>query len=139
MSRTVGLSHFAIKVTDLERSIAFYAKYGELEMVKRYEPDTIWLSDRLRPFHLVLLLVDNVDTPLAPPSHIGLICSSMERVDELAAMARSDGFLVSEPQDNGDSGGYWADLKDPDGNTVEISHHQMAFYEPQWTPYSEIH
>lgn len=137
MARTCGLSHFAIQVTDLERSIAFYKRYGELEVVKRYEHDTVWLSDRLRPFQLVLLLVDKV-APLVAPTHIGIICSSTERVDELAGMAREEGILTHEPIDENDSGGYWATISDPDGNNVEISHHQMAFYEPQWTPYVEL-
>ena len=137
MSRTIGLSHFAIPVTDLERSAAFYKKYGELDNVKRWDPDVVWLSDRLRPFHLVLLLVDKVDQPLKKPGHIGFICDSPGRVDELAALAKEEGCLADAPRDYGekDSGGYHGLLFDPDGHSVEISHHQAAFYRPQWTPY----
>jgi len=98
MAKNCAMSHFAIAVTDLDRSIKFYEKYGQLEVVKRREdPNTAWLSDRIRPFMLALLDEDRVDHPIKPPTHIGIICESKERVDQLAAQAKEEGILTMEP------------------------------------------
>ena len=45
----VGLTHIALTVTDLDVSIAFYAKYAGMEVVHR-RSGVAWLSDRTRPF-----------------------------------------------------------------------------------------
>ena len=50
----VGLTHVALEVTDLDRSIEFYARYAKMEVVHRRaqatDPDLeiAWLSDRTR-------------------------------------------------------------------------------------------
>jgi len=72
----VGFTHVAFVVRDLERSIAFYERYADMTVIHRREPDVpdarkvAWLSDRTRPFALVLVQADNVtDTPLGNFGH----------------------------------------------------------------------
>ena len=55
----VGLSHVALPVSDLDRSIEFYRRYADMEVVHR-RTDThghgvAWISDLTRPFVIVLL------------------------------------------------------------------------------------
>ncbi|HCM8032506.1 TPA: VOC family protein, partial [Klebsiella pneumoniae] len=62
----VGFTHVAFVVRNLEKSIDFYSRYAGMEVVHRREPDlpevrkVAWLSDRTRPFALVLVQVDAV-------------------------------------------------------------------------------
>ena len=53
----VGFTHIALSVAKLEASIEFYARYANFEVVHSRE-GVVWLSDRTRPF--VLVLLDNV-------------------------------------------------------------------------------
>ncbi len=81
----------------------------------------VWLSDKTRPFVIVLAETPTVDHPLLPFAHLGVGCPSREEVDRLAAQARDDGCLVSGPLDYGPPVGYWAFIRDPDGHTLEVS------------------
>jgi catechol 2,3-dioxygenase-like lactoylglutathione lyase family enzyme len=125
----VGLTHVALLTAKPDASIAFYEKYAAMQVIhRRVDADThrtvAWLSDRTRPFVIVLIETDKVDTPLRPFAHLGVGCRSREEVDQLCRDAVSDGCLHSGPADSGYPVGYWAFLSDPDGNTLEISYGQ---------------
>ncbi|MCH2172242.1 VOC family protein [Myxococcota bacterium] len=116
----VGFTHVALTVTDLDRSIDFYARYAELKVVHR-RPEVVWLSDALRPFVIVLAKQSNVEHPLKPFAHLGVACATREEVDRRAEMAKNDDCLIGGPMDSGPPVGYWAFLSDPDGHTLELS------------------
>jgi len=125
----IGLTHVALLVTDPDASIRFYEKYAAMQVIhRRVDAETkrtvVWISDRTRPFVIVLIQTDKVDAPLRPFAHLGLGCPSRQEVDRLCAEARRDGCLHSGPADSGYPVGYWAFLLDPDGNTLEISYGQ---------------
>jgi catechol 2,3-dioxygenase-like lactoylglutathione lyase family enzyme len=125
--KDVGLTHIALPVRDPEASVAFYAKYAHMEVVHRRRGssgEVLWISDRTRPFVIVLLQVRDVGSPLGPSAHLGVGCESRGRVDELCALARREGVLAREPQDSGPPVGYWALLRDPDGHTLELAYGQ---------------
>jgi len=122
----VGLTHIALLVTKPDASIAFYAKYAAMQVVhRRVDAESgrtvVWLSDRTRPFVIVLIETDKVDMPLRPFAHLGVGCRSRDEVDRLCNEASTEGCLHSGPMDSGYPVGYWAFLVDPDGNTLEIS------------------
>ena len=119
----LGLTHVALPVRDLDASIAFYARYARMQVVHRRE-GVVWLSDKTRPFAIVLIEEGDVKHPLRPDAHLGVACGSREEVDSLSALARAENRLVSGPTDYGPPVGYWAFLADPDGHTLEISHGQ---------------
>ena len=81
-------------------------------MHRRVDSDThrsvVWLSDRTRPFVIVLIEADKVDMPLRPFAHLGVGCRSRDEVDRLCRDAASDGRLDSGPTDSGYPAGYWA-------------------------------
>jgi catechol 2,3-dioxygenase-like lactoylglutathione lyase family enzyme len=122
----IGLTHVALPARNLEASIAFYRKYARMEVVhRRKDPSTgfgvVWLSDRTRPFVIVLVQVASVERPLAPLAHLGVGCPTREDVDRLCGEARREGALRLGPIDAGYPVGYWAFLADPDGHTLELS------------------
>jgi catechol 2,3-dioxygenase-like lactoylglutathione lyase family enzyme len=125
----VGLTHVALIVTNVDASVAFYEKYAAMrEVHRRIDAGTrrtvVWLNDGTRPFVIVLVENDRVDTPLRPFAHLGVGCQSREEVEQLCRLAASDRCLYSGPTDSGYPVGYWAFLSDPDGNTLEISYGQ---------------
>jgi len=116
----IGFSHVALTATNLDASIAFYAKYARMQVVYR-RPGTIWLSDRTRPFVIVLLEVPKVEYRLLPLAHLGVGCQNREEVDRLCEMARSEDRLIVAPADLGPPIGYRGFIRDPDGHTLEVS------------------
>ncbi len=119
----LGLTHVALPATSLDESIAFYAKYAGMQVVHRRE-GTVWLSDRTRPFVIVLVEAEEVTSPLAPVAHLGVGCESREALEALCEQARADEVLVAGPTDYGPPVGYWAFFRDPDGHTLEVSYGQ---------------
>lgn len=125
----VGLTHIALPVKDVDVSVAFYAKYARMKVVHRRTDSftghsVVWISDRTRPFVVVLIDVDNVQPVLLPWAHLGVGCESREEVDRLCEEARKEDCLVDGPTDSDYPVGYWAFLKDPDGHTLELSYGQ---------------
>ncbi len=124
-----GWTHVALPVRDVDASAAFYARYAGMSVVhSRADSSTgkrvAWLSDRTRPFVLVLIEVDRVEVKLGGIAHLGIGCATRDEVDRLVALARDENALVHEPTDSGPPVGYWAFLRDPDGHHLELSHGQ---------------
>ncbi|HLK09996.1 MAG TPA: VOC family protein [Candidatus Binatia bacterium] len=125
------LTHIALGVRDLERTIAFYRRHALLHVVHdRTEHDgtrVVWLSER--PEHPTFVLVCFEAAGPAPPApstlqHLGFALASREEVDAAAAAARREGVLLREPAYAGPVVGYFCIVLDPDGNQVEFSHGQ---------------
>jgi catechol 2,3-dioxygenase-like lactoylglutathione lyase family enzyme len=119
----VGLTHVALPVSDLDESIAFYAAYASMQVVHRRE-GVVWLSDKTRPFVIVLMETGEVAHPLQSPAHLGVACDSRAEIDRLGERARSESRLIEGPTDYGPPVGYWAFIADPDGHVLEVSHGQ---------------
>jgi len=125
----IGLTHIALPVKNLERSLAFYSRYGRMQVVHRRKDsetgtEVVWISDRTRPFVVVLIEVDQVGSVLLPLAHLGIGCESREEVDRLCELARGEGILIEGPLDSGYPVGYFALLSDPDGHTLELAYGQ---------------
>ena len=119
----VGFTHVALEVTDLEASIAFYAVFAGMQAVHR-RPRVAWLSDRTRPFVIVLVETPRVGTKLRPLAHLGVACASREEIDRMSEVARREDRLIEGPKDLGPPIGYFVFIRDPDGHTLELSHGQ---------------
>ncbi len=125
----IGLTHIALPVTDLDRSLEFYAAYAGMEVVHRRAGsagEVAWISDRTRPFVVVLIERPAVDQPLAAPGHLGIALRSRAEVDRRCDQAREAGVLAREPEDSPPPVGYWAVLRDPDGHAVELTYGQQV-------------
>lgn len=119
----IGLTHVALPVRSLDASLAFYAAFANLHPVHR-RPGVAWLSDRTRPFALVLIESAGAVRPLLPIAHLGVAVGSRDEVDRLSRLAREGGCLERAPEDSGPPVGYWALIRDPDGHTLEVAHGQ---------------
>lgn len=119
----IGLTHVALPVRSLDASVAFYAKYANMRPVHRRR-GVVWISDRTRPFAVVLIETSSQIKPLLPMAHLGVGVASRAEVDRLCRDAREDECLLRAPEDSGPPVGYWGLIRDPDGHTLEIAHGQ---------------
>ena len=122
-------THIALQVADLERSIAFYARYCGLRVVHRRTDEfpVAWLGWGEDPPRFVIVLLGKAYEQNAPPpfQHIGMAVDSRAEVDALHERAVGDGIVrVWPPTDAGPIVGYLCGVRDPDGNLVEFSHGQ---------------
>jgi catechol 2,3-dioxygenase-like lactoylglutathione lyase family enzyme len=120
------LTHLALPVTDLEKSIAFYKKWAGMKVVER-PPDPAQIkgarvSQKAGDFVLSLLeLPVQQALPMPGVMHIGLDCDTKAQVDKIAADAKKAGILIAGPQDSGPDLGYQTYISDPDGNSIEFA------------------
>ena len=117
----IGLTHVALPVRSLAASIAFYERFANMRVVHS-RPGVAWISDRTRPFAIVLMESSHEIKPLLPYAHLGIGVASREEVDRLCQLAKAQDCLVREAEDEGPPVGYWAFLRDPDGHTVEVAY-----------------
>jgi catechol 2,3-dioxygenase-like lactoylglutathione lyase family enzyme len=125
----IGLTHIALPVAEIERSIRFYAAYAGMQVIhRRIDSETgvavVWLCDGTRPFAIVLIQTESVHAVLSPLAHLGVGCKSREDVDTLCEKAQQEGVLLQAPKESGYPIGYWAFLRDPNGHTLELSYGQ---------------
>ena len=105
--KDIGFTHIALQVTDLQRSLKFYSKYARMEVVHERK-GVLWISDKTRPFVIVMFESETVTNPLIPNSHIGIGIKSKTEVDRLCNLAKEEKCLISKPKDSGYPVGYWA-------------------------------
>lgn len=122
----LGLTHVALTVADPAASVDFYARYAAMQVVhERTDAATgrrvVWLSDRTRPFVVVLIQAAKVGARLEGVAHLGVGCASRAEVDRLADLARAEGRLRFGPVDEGYPVGYYAFVADPDGHNLEVA------------------
>lgn len=124
------LTHLALGVQNLERTIDFYRRHARMHVVHDRHDGAmrvVWLSDRAERPEFVLVLFEVHATPPVAPStliHLGFAVESRADVDAAADAGRRDGILVHPPTDAGPVVGYFCIVRDPDGNQVEFSHGQ---------------
>ena len=122
------LTHVALGVRTLERTIVFYRKHVKLHVVHDRNDDgvrVVWLGERTEHPTFVLVLFETGVTP-GPGAlqHFGFAVESREDVEAAATAARTDGVLAVEPIYAGPIVGYFCIVLDPDGNQVEFSYGQ---------------
>ena len=125
--KDIGVTHIALPVISVDRSIDFYSRYVDMQVVHRRTDhatghSVVWLSDLTRPFVLVLIEATAIDHALTGTwSHIGVGVRSREEVDRRYQMAQQEGRKTMGPFDYGYPVGYWVYIVDPDGHNVELS------------------
>lgn len=124
------LTHVALFVRDVARTIDFYTRFAGLHVVHDRVDDgvrVVWLSERREDPDFVIVAIHlTPSAPGVPPrmAHFGYDLPSRAAVDEIAARGRAEGVLEQGPLDAGPIVGYLCMLRDPDGNLVEFSHGQ---------------
>lgn len=134
-------THVALRVDDVDASIAWYTEFTPLELLARRENDDgygAWLGhpdQAERPFILVLAQFlpdrdpfrDAGKAVLRPFAHLGIELPSQRDVDDAAARAEAAGCLSMAPRRMPDPIGYICMVDDPDGNLVEFSFDQGVY------------
>ncbi|MEP6968780.1 MAG: VOC family protein [Pseudomonadota bacterium] len=134
-------THIALKVKDIDATIAWYERFTHLTLLARGEDANgrnAWIGDAAKaasPFVLVVgEFFEGKDpfapaphAPLGPFAHIGIELPTKAMVDELAARAKAEGCLAFGPTQMPKQIGYICFVKDPDGNTVEFSYDQGVY------------
>ena len=72
----IGLTHIALPVSNVERSIEFYSTYAAMQVIhRRIDAEegisVVLLSDHTRPFAIVLLESEEVHPVLSPLAYLG--------------------------------------------------------------------
>lgn len=119
----IGLTHIALPVRSVESSVALYAQYARMR-VTHSRPGVTWISDRTRPFAIVLIETTGEIKPLLSMVHLGVGVASRAEVDRLCLLAIENGCLVREAEQMAPPVGDWALISDPDGHTLEVSYDQ---------------
>lgn len=143
---TSVLTHIALPVRDLDRTLDFYRKYTSLELIhERTDEDTglrsVWLANagditEEAARFVIVLICGSLPTKitgdikeeygfLTSISHLGISCDTREDVDRIAEMAKEDGILVLGPMYRNPVVGYICLVRDPDGNNIEFSVEQV--------------
>jgi hypothetical protein len=108
----------------MDASIAFYREFASMEPVHERVGDegdrVAWISDRTRPF-VVVLLERDVDHTLGGMAHLGIGLDSREAVDDVLERANAQQRPTIGPFDSGPPVGYWGFVQDPDGHNLEVS------------------
>jgi catechol 2,3-dioxygenase-like lactoylglutathione lyase family enzyme len=116
-----ALAHICFRVTDLERSLAFYR--DELGL----QPAFDFKDERGRRFGVYLHVGDRSFIELfvteaikpAPDQAYQHFCLEVDDIEQTAAELRSRGMEVSDVKMGGDRS-WQAWLSDPDGNRIEL-------------------
>jgi catechol 2,3-dioxygenase-like lactoylglutathione lyase family enzyme len=126
MRNDIGFTHVALSASDIDKSIDFYRRFANMSVMhERIDTEidkrVVWLSDKTRPFVLVLVQSTNPTPILGPFAHLGVGCIDRAEVDRLCELARAEDCLARQATDSGYPVGYWAFIRDPDGHILEVS------------------
>jgi catechol 2,3-dioxygenase-like lactoylglutathione lyase family enzyme len=119
-AKTYGLSHIAIAVSDLERTLTFYTKVFEVEVM--YHKENFLQVTTPGSNDIIVFEKKKADYgQTGGIAHFGFRLRSAEDIDEMAArISESGGTII----DKGEfvPGEPYIFFKDPDGYKVEIAY-----------------
>ncbi len=130
-----SLGHIALKVQDLEASLAFYEKLGFSEFLRLLEEDgSPWIAYVRFEDNLYLELFPGGKTPVdQQATGTNHLCLTVEDIEATARHLDKVGIPLASPLNPARRGvdrnrGMW--IEDPDGNRIEIM--EMASDCIQW-------
>jgi lactoylglutathione lyase len=134
-------THIALRVGDIDASIAWYEDFTPLQLLEKRQDDMgfgAWLGQPEsadRPFILVLAQFLPETDPfkaypkevLTPFAHLGIELPTRGAIDAAAERADAAGCLAMPPTQMPPPIGYVCMLRDPDGNMIEFSFDQGVY------------
>ncbi|HEY9013154.1 MAG TPA: VOC family protein [Devosia sp.] len=125
MKGIAGLAHVAIKVTDLDRSLAFYVeKLGFEEMLRLHNKDgSTWLVYLRITDDQYLEIFPGAENDRAPgwnANGMNHMCLAVEDIRGVVAQIEAAGIPLLMPLKLALDGNWQAWIEDPDGNRIEL-------------------
>ena len=124
------MTHVAVRCSDIDAAVDFYARYAGYAVVHAREDDgirVVWMSHQPEDPEFVIVLLamphERLREP-APTDHFGFAVASRRDVDRIGELAKSEGRLKFGPAEGGPIVGYFVMVRDPSGNTCEFSYGQ---------------
>jgi catechol 2,3-dioxygenase-like lactoylglutathione lyase family enzyme len=128
MRSIVGIGHVAIRVKDIERTLAFYVgKLGFSEMMRLDRDGRLWLLYLRITDTQYLEVFPEAEGDRAPPREangLNHLCLEVDDIDTAVADLEAAGVPLTSPRKQGADGNLQAWIEDPDGNRIELM--QMA-------------
>jgi lactoylglutathione lyase len=119
-----AIGHIAIRVRDIERSLAFYGGHLDFaEMFRLNRDGRLWIVYLRITDDQFLELFPDADTERAPPASangLNHLCLEVEDIEATLASLAERGVPLARPKSLGADGNYQAWLEDPDGNRIEL-------------------
>lgn len=120
-----SLGHIAIRVKDIDRSLAFYiGKLGFEEMLRLHRDNgDLWLVYlRVTDEQYIEIFPYAVGDEVPPREAIGLnhTCITVDDIDSIVAQLEAAGIPLLQPKITGADGNRQCWIADPDGNRFEL-------------------
>jgi len=119
------IGHVHLKVSDLERSLAFYCSVLGFELIQRFGRQAAFISAGGYHHHIGLNTWESEGSPPAPRSapglyHTAILLPTRRDLGILVRRVVEAGYPLTGAADHGVSEAVYLD--DPDGNGVELYH-----------------
>jgi catechol 2,3-dioxygenase-like lactoylglutathione lyase family enzyme len=132
MAATFGISHVAMKVSDLDRAVRFYGQaFGTRQYVRGERTAQV-----LGPGPTDVIAFELIPDGAAVPGgliHFGLRLSSPEELDGVLQRVLAAGGTLKQRGDFGDNQPF-AFVLDPEGYEIEIWHENTPHHLPDHRP-----
>ena len=123
----IKMTHIALHVKDIQKSMDFYSRYCGLKVVHDRadnEKRVLWMGEEGKEKDFILVFIaggKSVQQRGDDYSHFGFALSSKQEVDEIALLAKKEGILFWETREEPFPVGYYCGVLDPDGKIIEFS------------------
>jgi len=141
MKNIVGIGHLAIRVKDIDKTLAFYRdRLGLKEMFRIEREGKLWLMYlRVTDTQYIELFPDAVGDRAPARDAVGLnhLCLEVDSIDGVLADLAKAGIPLTREKQMGADGNLQAWIEDPDGNRIELM--QMCANNMQSEGLKKIH
>jgi lactoylglutathione lyase len=124
MRGITSIGHFAIRVRDVDRTLAFYeGKLGFEEMLRLERDGALWLVYlRITDDQYLEVFPDAAGDEAAPEAANGLnhVCLTVDDIETVVRELEGQGIPLFRPLKTGADGNRQAWIRDPDGNRIEL-------------------
>jgi catechol 2,3-dioxygenase-like lactoylglutathione lyase family enzyme len=121
-----GLRHLALKVSDVDRAVAFYARVFGMRVVWQPDPENAYLSSGCDNLALHKGAIGNPDAQVL--DHLGFIVPTIAEVESSWAWAQAERLDIAHPLKHHRDGSVSFYIRDPDKNVIQV------LYEPTVSP-----
>ena len=119
----LGLSHVALNVRDVNRSMEFYSKVLGMKLEWMPDPDNAYLTSGQDNLALHRLPSGAEPGKTQMVHHIGFVVSRPEDVDDWAERLRAHGIALAQDPKTHRDGARSFYFNDPDGLLIQLIYH----------------